>query len=854
MPTLMTFKPQQNSLAELLEEIHRGDLQLPDFQRSWVWDDERIRDLLASVSQGWPVGAVLLLECGGEVQFKARPVEGAPAAPGREHRLILDGQQRLTTLYSTLRKGGVVDTRDERGNPIQRAYFFDIRRMLAPDVDRKDAILSLDPSLQIRKNFNREVELDLSTPEAQYRALCIPIASAFSNAASKAWGREMRRFYKQNASADELEELFDRFDVEVVETIQNYHVPSIELGKGTSRQAVCMVFEKVNTGGKPLDVFELVTATYAARSVDLREDWERRRKRLAEHRTLCEVSATDFLQAITLLSTCRRGAVDRRVHVGCRRVDMLNLPLDEYRAHADAIERGYVAVARLLERERVFDPEYLPYQTQLIPFAAIVAVLGERLDDGAAREKLLRWYWCGVFGELYSGSTETRFGRDITEVPLWVDGGAEPTTVRDCNFVPARLATLSTRNSAAYKGFMALLLQKGARDVFTGDEVDASTWRDEHVDLRFVFPEEFFKKATGLPPGIHKSILNKTPRTAKTWRRLGLTNPGVYLARVEAKGVSAEKLDDRLRSHCVEPASLRREDAAGFFRERARRLLDEVERLTGRPIQGRDAEETVRLYGGPVPAVTDDVRVPTEKLFEQYTVLTVLPSGGMSEGYKVRGPDGGVAFLKKVPVEGVAGDALRREIDVYTRLHRSDAEGVLRVLGIERNDTHVALLTEFADGGALSAHVRARGGALPPAEAKAVAEAVLAALRELHAIDVVHRDLKPENVLRVGDRWKLADFGIAKNLARPVTQHRTFAGHGTPGFAPPEQVDGAEARPSADVFAFGKLLVYLLTGQTDVDKLTLPSWARLARECTALDPDQRPRLDDVDAALAALRV
>ncbi len=798
------------------------------------------------------MGAVLLLECGGDVQFKARPVEGAPENPGRERRLILDGQQRLTALYSTLRAGVPVPTLDTKGNPIKRVYFFDIRKCLDEGIERKEAVLSLDPSRQIRSNFNRDIVLDLSTPEKCYEHLCIPVATAFDIAASQDWRSGLTDHHKY---APEIMRLWNSFEREVIQSIQQYRVPSIELGRTTSRQAICMVFEKVNTGGKPLDVFELVTATYASRSVDMRVEWDKRQRALAAHGILAEIIATDFLQAITLLCSWKRGTNDRRIHVGCRRVDMLNLPLEEYNAHADAVQDGFVAVSRILERERVFDTRYLPYKSQLIPFAAIAATLGARVDDLSVREKLLRWYWCGVFGELYGGTTENRFGKDITEVLLWVDGGPEPTTVRDCNFPPSRLATLCTRLSAAYKGFMALLLQRGARDLISGDEVERSTYLTQDVDLHHAFPDSWFTGKTGqFPPSIQKSILNKTPRTSRTWKRLGLVNPSVYLARVERGGVKTDDLDELLRTHCMDPYSLRRDDFAAFYRERARRLLDGVERLTGKPINGRDSEETRSVFGGPVPVVVSEDRRPTEKLFDQYDVLARIPGGGMSDGYKVRGPDGTIAFLKKVPVDGLAGDALRREIDVYTRLHRADSEGVLRVLGIEHNDTHVALLTEFADGGALDAFVRSKGMSLSPAEAKTIAQTVLAALRELHSLDVVHRDLKPENVMRVGDRWKLGDFGIAKNLRRLVTQHRTFAGSGSLGFAPPEQVDGAAADPSADIYAFGKLLVYMLTGQTDVDKVMLPSWVKLSRACTAHDPTTRPTLDDVETALAAIVV
>ena len=81
MPAQMTFKPQQNKLRELLEEIHNGYLQLPDFQRSWVWDDERIRDLIASVSQGWPAGAVPRPSTGSFTPVFPRGRRGKSSAP-----------------------------------------------------------------------------------------------------------------------------------------------------------------------------------------------------------------------------------------------------------------------------------------------------------------------------------------------------------------------------------------------------------------------------------------------------------------------------------------------------------------------------------------------------------------------------------------------------------------------------------------------------------------------------------------------------------------------------------------------------------------------------------------------------
>ena len=73
---MSNFDSTKILLSELLDSIKKGKVQLPDFQRGWVWDDEHVQDLLVSIARSFPVGAVMLLETGGEVRFQTRPVEG----------------------------------------------------------------------------------------------------------------------------------------------------------------------------------------------------------------------------------------------------------------------------------------------------------------------------------------------------------------------------------------------------------------------------------------------------------------------------------------------------------------------------------------------------------------------------------------------------------------------------------------------------------------------------------------------------------------------------------------------------------------------------------------------------------
>jgi len=253
------------------------------------------------------------------------------------------------------------------------------------------------------------------------------------------------------------------------------------------------------------------------------------------------------------------------------------------------------------------------------------------------------------------------------------------------------------------------------------------------------------------------------------------------------------------------------------------------------------------LTGEQLAQGAHEVSVEPPIAFHGYDLLRSLDAGGMAEAYVARSHQTGQrVFLKRVRRNSANNDALEREMRIYDKLMRINTTYVLQVLDYIRNDEYVALVTEYADGGDLQVHVEARGNGrgLPVQEAKDIAISVATALRELHDHDIVHRDLKPENVLCLGSRWKLADFGISKNLSRLMTE-RTFQQYGTLGYAAPEQFQGVEARPSADVYSLGKILVFLLTGQTDVDLVTFSQWANLARSCISTRPDDRPTVDAV---------
>ena len=581
---ITTYYIEKESLGGLLGEAGDGRTQLPDFQRGWVWDDDQVKSLLASISLGYPIGAVMMLRTGGEtIRFRQRPLEGAPA-PHNAERLILDGQQRLTSLFQSLSLRRPVRTRDQRGREIERWYYIDMQQALDPNADREEAIVSL-PANRQGKRFGREIIKDYSEPKYEYDAMIFPLHKVFK---TDEWVEGFQEFWDFDR---EKLRFWNRFNHSIVKRFEQYQVPVIELGKDTPKEAVCQVFEKVNTGGVTLTVFELLTATFAADDFRLRPDWDKRERMIHSYSTLAAVSNTDFLQAVTLLATQeRRDAAlrdgldsNRAPGIGCKRADMLKLELPDYKQWADPLMDGFQAAARFLHSQRIYEAKFLPYGSQLVPLAAILTVLGKKWDSHEARERLARWYWCGVFGELYGGSIESRFARDLPEVVGWIrDNGPEPSTIYDAEFAEARLLTLRTRNSAAYKGIYALLLREGACDWMTGEESSIQGYFDENIDIHHIFPQQWCRN-NRIEPTRCDSIINKTPLTAKTNRSIGGRAPREYLGRIGNK-IPCDKLDRYIRTHLIDPAHLRNKDNDfdGFFAARQSELLDAIRKAMGK--------------------------------------------------------------------------------------------------------------------------------------------------------------------------------------------------------------------------------------------------------------------------------
>ena len=377
--------PTSEPLRHLLSLVQQRDMALPDFQRSFVWDPEATDELLQSIASNYPAGSLLRLKNEHELLFQPRAIEGAPTLS--EHvspiYLILDGQQRLTSLYQALYGVG------------EHRYYLDLAGLEAGR-ELEDCAFYLRAS---------EAHAQLGTIEQQGEKLVFPISEIFGGSGYAAWLTLV-----QQVRCKSMEEIFDlqrcltRLYENWIQRIEQYEFPTITL-EDPNAEAVCKIFETLNRTGVKLGVFELLTARFWAKELNLRQEWEKAKH---DHDVFEDYNIDPYylLQIIGLLEPgLDKNGSPRSPSI--KRSAILGMKVEQARAGWDVARDALSAVLVMLRDHcGVLSAGLIPYGTMLIPMAAAWAsqrnVKGPA--QGANRLKLLRWFWCsGVRAAIRKG-------------------------------------------------------------------------------------------------------------------------------------------------------------------------------------------------------------------------------------------------------------------------------------------------------------------------------------------------------------------------------------------------------------------------------------------------------------------
>lgn len=546
------------ALKDLLSEVHSRTMVLPDFQRDFVWEPGATQELIVSIANNYPAGSILRVRDTQRI-FAAREFEGAPVLAGQPHTfLVLDGQQRLTSLYQAFYGHG------------EHRYYLDLNKLLKKGADFEDAIFHERTTTKRAKA--------LESFELQAKELLLPLSLLKGGAGGFGqWSRKVARQLPDQERIS-LEDTLDTIEQKWIQVIDDYHFPVVTLSDKTKPDALCTIFETLNRTGVKLSVFELLTARFWPQNIKLRDLWD---KAQTEHPIISDFEVDPYyvLQAIALAS---------RDSPSCKRSEVLDLKAPAIEIWWPKVIAGLTASLNMLRDDcKIVLPKWLPYQTMLSPMAAVLAKSGQpkTAEAGAQSEKLKRWFWCAVFGQAYESSPNSQAARDVGELVSWFEGGALPETVTGLRFDPKSLRDVTPRQRSIYRGVMCLILgsENGARDFHTRAVITGKLMSEEGIDDHHIFPADFLEKQKGIKLARTRDcVLNRTLIDRTTNQMISNRAPSDYLS--EIRNTEGFPFDSILSSHCLptgDNAPFWTDDYDAFLAWREARLWQEIKLVTG---------------------------------------------------------------------------------------------------------------------------------------------------------------------------------------------------------------------------------------------------------------------------------
>lgn len=495
-------------LMLLIDEIDQGRAGLPNFQRDFDWNEPDIASLLATVLCGWPAGSLLLM-IGRPSFFDLRKFEGAPPLGSGIHYVVLDGQQRLTSLYQALKGRG------------KKIWCLNVARALDRPADAElieDALIGIDS-----EKFEAE-----ATQQRIAAGELLPLHYAGSAADFYEWRDDIVAALPEQSAATVGSSLSKLYRT-VLANAHSYKFPAMMLDNTLEPAAIARIFERINKTGMRLSVFDLLVARSYQKDWSLRDVWLEAKD---EHSVLEDFLGDDGLAVIQAMSLALVGDI--------RRPAVLKLEAETIENNWPIFLEATLKACEFLRQRGCRNAGWLPYATQLIPLAA----LARDHDLEGNRQTLEAWLWSSSFTRAYdvASSTVAKDDYDRLSAILSASGtfNARLPLVDDVRY--------SSRRSSGglWRAFRLYLAAIDAKDLLTGESLVSAV--DDDVTMETVLPR-LGRSETGV--AMHQMTMSQAlvrrDSVAKLRRRpLGLRQSGeISTAALESQllaGIELEQL------------------------------------------------------------------------------------------------------------------------------------------------------------------------------------------------------------------------------------------------------------------------------------------------------------------------
>lgn len=545
MPQDLGVSLSHKGVQDVVKDIENGKLVLPDFQRDFVWPTKQVGKLMESILNGYYINTLLTLPVsngGDNVPFPPRSVSGISGLDTANNmEMVLDGQQRITSIYYALTAPEL--SLDNTKYP--QLFCLKFSKVVNGELG-ENAITWR------RRDWGSSQKLIDNDYDVQMEKDLVPFTVFQSSDEFNEWRWGLEDYAEEhdNVTRDEVRK-FDRN----TGVFRGYDIPIIEMDADTLDSTVVQTFERINTQGLDLGVFDILTARLYPHEINLRGLWEDTVGQYSRIETYTNSDGTKRVRE-RILKTLALYRGEECKDASLRELEPDNFESD-WKTAASIMDRALEkAKSTELGGLGVTEKYGFPYGSILAPLANLIYLAEEEgsypNQDGL--EKIRRWYWASVFSRRYSGSSDTTSYQDYNEIKEWISGTREelPEAITEGqNLIPIELDLETTTRGGPYDGVMSLLVLNGAKDFGTFESINVHQVDDHHI-----FPNAQLKSGlngSGYGKTNRNKILNRTIIQYRNNRfKYGDDLPGTYiLEMIEQHPRGREGVKDLLEDHFI---------------------------------------------------------------------------------------------------------------------------------------------------------------------------------------------------------------------------------------------------------------------------------------------------------------
>ena len=562
------FEPQRRRLSELLDDIHAGAIQLPEFQRSYVWNRGRRYHLLDSMQKNYPVGTLLFLELSPRspaAAFNRRLVSGVdelgPAGKAEPEELILDGQQRLTSLY--------------------RAFSRSVEEWTCLDVHALFKEVGLNEGVEIDfEKFLKGHKPTKSSEELLWNKNLLPLYLVMPSERERPFIErltEYRESLKENGQQD-LADFVVKVLPSYLESFSGYELPVVSLSRDLTISAIAGIFTELNNTGQKLSAFDLCVAKFFSGGVHLRDLLEEAKEKV-EHFGALDSDGTATLQFLAMLQTHEGRPISSKK---AKLVDGLEASF--VKANWSTATSSIGNLGDFLEEIGFGSSKTLPYDAVIPGLALAVELLRkDKAKQSEIRVALIRFIVGTGLAQRYTEGTDSKRESDVPEFREFVRDGSPPEHL----LTPFNTASMmSTRlTGARFKSFLGLCNAESPKDLISNVALGLDHPKRAQAEIHHVFPKSHLDKVSSKKLAKDRPwelALNTMLLSSESNKWVSNDPPSAYISRtinhlMERENLSEDAAERRIRQalemQMIDEAAfecMKKNDYDGFLVARAK--------------------------------------------------------------------------------------------------------------------------------------------------------------------------------------------------------------------------------------------------------------------------------------------